>query len=137
MDGLRITFDPALETGDAEIDAMHRELFNRIDRLLASSRERRSREEVTRTLAFLGDYVVRHFAAEERRMEETAYPGMLAHKAEHARFVQEFSILYGEFMAEGPSSLFVIRIGNRVTTWLREHIYRTDRALVEHLRAQR
>jgi len=133
-DRIRITWDRNLETGNEEIDGQHRELFHRIDRLLAASREKRSREEVAQTLTFLGDYVVLHFAAEERMMAETGYPELEAHRAEHARFVQEFGILYREFKAEGPTTLFIIRVGNRVTGWLREHIYRTDRSFVEHLR---
>ncbi len=133
-DRIRITWDRNLETGDDEIDGQHRELFFRIDKLLAASREKRSREEVAQTLTFLGDYVVHHFSAEERMMEAARYPEIEAHRAEHARFVQEFGILYNEFKAEGPSTLFIIRVGNRVTGWLREHIYRTDRTLVDFLK---
>jgi len=133
-DRIRITWDRNLETGNEEIDGQHRELFHRIDKLLAASREKRSREEVGQTLTFLGDYVVQHFGAEERMMGAAAYPDLEAHRAEHARFVQEFGILYREFKAEGPTTLFIIRVGNRVTNWLREHIYRTDRQLVEYLR---
>lgn len=132
-DRIRITWDKNLETGDPEIDGQHKELFFRIDKLLAASRERRSREEVAQTLTFLGDYVVQHFAAEERMMVTAGYPELEAHRAEHARFVQEFGILYNEFRSEGPTTLFIIRVGNRVTGWLREHIYRTDRQLVEYL----
>jgi len=133
-DRIRITWDRNLETGNDEIDGQHRELFHRIDKLLAASREKRSREEVAQTLTFLGDYVVQHFAAEERMMAEAGYPELETHRGEHARFVQEFGILYREFKAEGPTTLFIIRVGNRVTGWLREHIYRTDRSLVEYLR---
>ena len=136
-DRMRITWDRALETGDAEIDAQHRELFDRIDKLLAASREKRSREEVGQMLTFLGDYVVHHFSAEERMMQAAAYPEIGAHQTEHQRFVQEFAILYNEYKTEGPSTLFIIRVGNRVTGWLREHIYRTDRSLVQWLRQHR
>ncbi|HEY6099471.1 MAG TPA: hemerythrin domain-containing protein, partial [Anaeromyxobacter sp.] len=58
-----LDFDPVLFTGVDEIDAQHRELFDRIGRLLEASRHRRSREEVVRLLEFLGAYVVEHFAA--------------------------------------------------------------------------
>ncbi len=134
-DRIRITWDRNLETGDAEIDEQHRELFARIDKLLAASREKRSREEVGQMLTFLGDYVVHHFSAEERMMISAGYPELLAHQGEHQRFVKEFTILYQEFKSEGPSTLFIIRVGNRVTAWLREHIYRTDRTLVQWLRS--
>jgi len=135
-DRIRITFDPSLETGDSEIDSQHRELFARIDKLLQASRDKRSREEVGQMLTFLGDYVVHHFAAEERMMELGDYPRLEAHRAEHQRFVQEFAILYKEYKSEGPTTLFIIRVGNRVTGWLREHIYRTDRMLVDWLRGR-
>ena len=85
-DRMRITFDKNLATGDAEIDAQHAELFDRIDKLLAASREKRSREEVGQMLTFLGDYVVHHFSAEERMMAAAAYPELAAHQAEHRRF---------------------------------------------------
>ncbi len=136
-DRIRITWDKNLETGEPEIDGQHRELFARIDRLLAASRDKRSREEVGQMLTFLGDYVVHHFAAEEAMMAAAGYPEFEAHRAEHARFVQEFGILYREFKSEGPTVLFIIRVGNRVTGWLREHIYKTDRQLVDHLKANR
>jgi hemerythrin len=136
-DRMRITFDKNLATGDAEIDEQHRELFDRIDKLLAASREKRSAEEVGQMLTFLGDYVVHHFSAEERMMAAAAYPELAAHQAEHRRFVQEFTILYNEYRSEGPTTLFIIRVGNRVTGWLREHIYRTDRSLVQWLREHR
>lgn len=128
-----ITFDRTLETGDPEIDEQHRELFHRIDRLLAASRERRTREEVGQMVRFLGDYVVHHFSAEERIMVLAGYPETAAHLAEHARFVQEFGALSQEFQSEGPTTVLIIRVVNRVTSWLRQHIYRTDRLLVEHL----
>jgi hemerythrin len=124
-----LDFDPVLLTGDPEIDAQHRELFARVGAMLEASRAHRSREEVGRLLDFLGDYVVSHFSTEERRMETLGYPDIEAHRAEHRAFVKEFGALYAEYKAEGPGPLFVIRVGNRITGWLRGHIYQTDRAL--------
>ena len=132
-----IDFDPILLTGVDEIDRQHRELFARVGALLEASRSRRSREFVLRTLEFLGEYVVEHFAAESRQMERSSYPLREAHEAEHRQFVKEIEVLRRELATEGPSSLFAIRVGNRVTEWLREHIYRTDRRLGAWLRGER
>ena len=129
-----IEFDPVLLTGVPAIDQQHRELFERVGTLLEASRSRRSREEVLRLLEFLGQYVVEHFAAEEREMLRSGYPKREAHELEHRQFVKEFEILRLELKSEGPTRLFVIRVGNRVTEWLREHIYRTDRLLGAWLR---
>jgi hemerythrin len=130
-----IEFDPILLTGVDEIDAQHREMFARIGALLDAARNRRSREEVLRTIEYLGSYTIEHFAAEERQMERTGYPRADGHRLEHRQFTKELEVLRLELATEGPSVLFVIRVGNRVTEWLREHIYRTDRLLGEWLRA--
>jgi hemerythrin len=132
-----LEFDPVLLTGVDEIDTQHRELFDRVAALLEASQHRRSREEVIRLLEFLGRYVIDHFADEERTMLQAGYPKLEGHRAEHRQFVKELEILRHELKSEGPSALFVIRVGNRVTEWLREHIYRTDRMLGEWLRTQR
>jgi hemerythrin len=132
-----LEFDPVLLTGIDDIDAQHRELFARIGQLLEASRNKRSREEVVRLLEFLGGYVVDHFASEERTMEGAGYPKLEGHRAEHRQFMKELEILRHELKSEGPTYLFVIRVGNRVTEWLREHIYRTDRLLGEWLKAHR
>jgi hemerythrin len=129
--------DPLLLTGLDAIDDQHRELFARIGQLVEASKNHRSREEVVRLLEFLGGYVVDHFAAEEQIMQEVSYPRLGGHRAEHLQFVKELGILRHELKSEGPSNLFVIRVGNRVTEWLREHIYRTDRILADWLKSQR
>ena len=42
---MTLEFDPVLLTGVDDIDAQHRELFDRIRALLEASRHRRSRED--------------------------------------------------------------------------------------------
>lgn len=130
-----LEFDPILLTGVDEIDRQHRQLFERLGALLDATRNRRSREEVLRLMDFLGGYAVDHFAAEEEAMERSGYPSLEGHRLEHRQFTKELEALRGELAADGPTALFVIRVGNRVTEWLREHIYRTDRVLGEWLRS--
>jgi hemerythrin len=130
-----IVLDDALLTGHESIDGQHRELFARVDALVLASHEHRGRAEAARLLEYLGDYAVTHFAAEERAMLESGYPGYESHRAQHRDFVKEFAALFAEFKAEGPGPLFAIRVGNRVTDWLKSHIYRTDRQLAAWLRS--
>jgi len=131
-----LEFDPLLLTGVDDIDRQHREIFARVGALLDAARNHRSKEEVLRMVDFLGGYAVEHFAAEEREMERSGYPKAEAHRLEHRQFAKELEVLRQELATEGPTVLFIIRVGNRVTEWLREHIYRTDRLLGEWLRAR-
>ena len=129
-----IEFDPVLLTGIESIDAQHRELFARVNRLIEASRARRSKEEVGHLLDFLGSYVVEHFASEEEAMAAHAYPRAEAHQGEHRQFVKELEALRKESRAEGPTPLLVMHVTSRTTEWLREHIYRTDRLLGDWIR---
>ena len=129
-----LEFDPVLLTGHDVIDDQHRELVARLARLLDATREHRSKEEVVRLLEYLGQYVVQHFAAEEGLMIQASYDRIESHRLEHRSFVRELEVLRLELQTEGPTNRFVIRVGNRVTTWLREHIYRTDRMFGEWLK---
>ncbi len=118
----------ALSVGVAEIDAQHRELFSRVERLLeASLQDDRSR--VGPLLAFLRDYVGVHFEAEERLMLERHYPGYRVHKAEHDRFARDLSAMEAELAASGPTGDLAGRVERRVAEWLRDHVYLTDTAL--------
>jgi hemerythrin len=131
---LPILWDPDLSVGVEAIDAQHRELFARIDRLLEALRERQGGAEVARLLHYLAEYVLAHFSSEEKLMLERAYPHYDAHRQEHLRFVRELEALRSEHDREGPTTVLLVRVTNRVTAWLREHIYRADRDLAAFLR---
>lgn len=126
---MKIEWDPTLEVGIEAIDEQHKELFRRLDRLLQAMQARQGAIEVGRLLDYLGEYVVTHFAQEETVMRDRDYPGYAAHKAEHEAFLEDFRMLRAEYLTSGPSTVITIRVTNRVTAWLREHIYRIDRAL--------
>jgi hemerythrin len=122
-------WDRSLIVGVPLIDQQHQELFGRLDRLVEAIRAGRSAQEVGGILDFLAGYVKEHFSAEEKVMEEAAYPEREAHAAEHRRFELDLAALRREFEQDGPSALVVVRVNARITLWLRDHIYRTDRAL--------
>jgi len=125
----------ALSVGVREIDAQHRELFARVDRLL-DAMLRGDRSEAARLLAFLREYVVVHFAAEERLMEETAYPALQRHPDEHRRFDAMLRELDAEFRDEGPTASLVFRLEHLAVAWLHDHVTFTDAAMGRWLLAQ-
>lgn len=132
--GMKWTSD--LATGVAEIDAQHKEIFTRFDRLFAACSEGKGKEEVLRLLLFLEEYVKEHFSAEERLQIRHAYPEYPAHKAEHNRFMSDVDRLTREFRAEGATLSLVIMTNKTLSSWLLQHIQRTDMAFAEYLRAE-
>ena len=131
---MALQWTTALSIGVPEIDAQHRELFARIDRLLDAMLQR-DRQEAVRLLGFLREYAVVHFAGEERLMEQTGYADMPRHVAEHRRFALALRQIDADYRALGASADLVLRVEQVAVGWLRDHVYFTDVALGRHVLA--
>lgn len=133
---MSFVWTPALSVGVDSIDAQHRELFRRVNALLVAVGGDREEQEILRTLAFLGNYVVGHFGDEELLMRETMYPGIALHLSLHARFDETFSSLRARFARQGMEATFATEVRTEVCDWLVQHVQGTDRALGEWLAAR-
>jgi len=131
---MAIGWSSDLATGVDAIDNQHKEIFNRVDRLSAACGEGKGKEEVLRLLLFLEEYVKEHFAAEERLQLRHAYPEYPDHKAQHARFMSDVAKLTAEFKAEGATLSLVIMTNKTLTSWLMQHIRKTDMEFATFLR---
>jgi hemerythrin len=117
-----------LKLGVPILDAQHRELFERVDRLLDSMLHG-DRSEAAPLASFLRDHVVLHFAAEEQLMSDLRYPEAAPHSAEHRRFAATILELDAALRQHGPTADLVLRLESEVTAWLRDHVYVADVAL--------
>jgi hemerythrin len=132
---LALQWTSALALGVPELDDQHRELFRRVDRLLDAVL-RRDRAEAASTVEFLKAFVVDHFAAEERLMEESAFPEAGAHVAEHRAFGAALGDIDTQLRREGPTAALVYRLEREAVSWLEDHVCHLDVALARHLRAR-
>lgn len=57
----------------------------------------KGKDEVGKVIAFLADYVTKHFKAEEEIMEKHNYGTISSQKIEHAQFIRDFSDLKNDF----------------------------------------
>jgi len=128
-----VQWHPSLASGDEEIDGQHEEAFRRLAALVEALEQGR-RDEIPRTFEFLGSYLVDHFGAEERAMEERGYPGRNVHRAAHARFVKEYGELRGLYEATGPSFAIAVKAATWIQGWLAGHLYGPDKAFARFLR---
>jgi hemerythrin len=132
---MSVQWDPALALGHPEIDGQHEELFRRFGALVAAM-EGGAAGEIGTLFDFLGEYVVKHFAAEEQVMVATGYPGVNVHTAAHARFVREYKELRALFDVAGPASGVIVKTRTWIGGWLRAHISGVDQGLARHLRGR-
>jgi hemerythrin len=126
-----IKWTPALAVGHPVIDTQHQELFRRLEALLTAMMKG-DKAEIGRLFEFLGSYVVEHFGAEERLMQQHGYPGYALHKAAHERFVADYTALKKTLDA-GAGAALTIKVQNWCGDWLKAHIAGTDQALAAFL----
>jgi hemerythrin len=128
-----------LSVGIDEIDSQHKELFNRINNLVAAIKQHRCKDEIDGTLRFLEEYAETHFAYEERSMQDLHYPAYAQHKAHHAQYLEHLSELKRE--AEAPrvkGSYYDLSVtaNQMVVDWIIDHIMKVDKKFGEFLGAR-
>ena len=127
-------FDDSLVTGNEMIDTQHKELINRINKLLLiCANETSAKREAVETLDYLAEYTDFHVNAEEKLQEEIGYPGIKEHKEKHEelrRVVKELHEMLEE--QEGPTDEFVEQVNKNVPAWLYNHIRGFDRSVAEY-----
>lgn len=127
-------WDPTLAMGVPELDEQHREILTELQALIHAIRRGCSRDQVGRTLAFLRAHVAEHFAAEEALMREVAYPELERHRAEHDAFVADLAHLEHDHERHGATPVLILRVNDEVTSWLRKHLFESDREVAAFLR---
>lgn len=128
-------WDPSLLTGDATIDAQHRDVFVLIDDLACL--EHASPTELLQAADIIMDHVDVHFAMEEDLMGRWAFPKSETdvHVSEHLELKhkarQAVLGFRGGWDETGEPVIAFLR------SWLVDHIENQDRELVEHIRRRR
>ncbi len=126
-----------LAVGIKSIDSQHKELFKRINNLVAAIKEHRCKSEIDGTLKFLDDYARVHFAEEERHMRETAYPGIEEQREQHRKYLEALAELKAEASLpriRGSSYDLSATTNQVVVDWIVDHIIKVDMKFGEYLR---
>ena len=113
---MRAEFDETLVTGNEMIDGQHKELIDKINKLLDSCEVGNDKLTAIKTLDYLADYT-----------------GIEQHKKEHEklrRVVEELHEMLEE--QEGPTEAFVAQVQENVINWLYNHIKGFDRSVAEY-----
>lgn len=125
-----IAWKTEYETGIAQIDAQHRQLFRMVDslgRIIDAGIEKGP--EVDHLLMFFGSYAKSHFAYEEPCMARHRCPAAKKNKQAHRDFLMFYESLQEEYaLGENPGG-HLIRLKNYLSDWLVDHICKVDAQL--------
>lgn len=128
----RIEWKPEYSVHDDEIDEHHQQLIRYIQVLDdPATRDTAADDFITLIVDGLAKYTVYHFAAEEKKMRDSGFPGLEAHQKEHADFAKDVEIFRVAF-GEGSRRLEKALLGY-LKDWLLTHILTSDRRVGEWL----
>jgi hemerythrin len=122
------TWTDDLITGNPAIDDQHKQLIAAVNDLFNAQRDGKGKQEVTRTLNFLLEYTVKHFADEEALQEKYGYPNHAYHKGLHTDFARQAVKMVGEYTAS-PSDALVAHIITVIGKWVMHHIKSEDKIM--------
>lgn len=123
-------------TGVETVDQQHQEMIYMLNGLLEAGHQGRGREEVGRTMKFLEEYVVKHFAHEEAVMDRHNCPAADENRRAHQAFLAELRLMAGRLEIEGPTLTFVNDLRARIVDWLIEHIMNCDAELKRSVQSE-
>ncbi len=119
------------------VDKQHKELFKRLGNFIktvrSDSEKDVKKEEVEKTLDFMGEYVVTHFDSEEALQKKYNYPGYEEHHEIHENFKQEVFDFQKEYRNNDYNEDFVMEFSGRLLTWLINHVASTDQKIGDYI----
>jgi len=128
-----VSWTDSLLIGIPQLDDEHRKLLSSADRLLDACRQGKSKEDIAHILYFTVSYAKEHFRDEENLQERYSYPGINAHKRNHAQFNMQTTALVKEYEITGPNVALTEKLHKALVDWLINHISTEDKKLGEYL----
>ena len=128
-----------LAVGITTIDSQHKELFKRINNLVAAIKEHSCKAEIDSVLKFLDDYARVHFSEEEKHMQETGYRGYEEQRADHKRYLAALAELKEQASlprVQGSSYDLSATTNQVVVDWIVDHIMKVDMKFGEFLKSK-
>jgi hemerythrin-like metal-binding protein len=135
------SWTPSHRSGDAELDAHHRDLLDLLGGAAAAV-GRRDAPAGRELLARFQATCLAHFALEERALASLPAASLPARAAQahldsHAEFLDDLGRLRAELSARGPTTLVRLWLSSRLVEWLRFHTRTMDAALAEAMAGAR
>jgi len=126
-----IVWDHSLETGNAKMDADHRELAGLFDQLREAAEGGGGSAACSRVLDNIVEHTKAHFALEQRLMTQYQYPKTEQHAAEHTMLIRQALEFRERFNRDfAASKAEVIQFPD---VWLTFHILFSDKDLAAFL----
>jgi hemerythrin-like metal-binding protein len=129
-------WDASFVSGVRLIDARHKRLFETVNRLIDACEQGKGKEELSKSLAFLSNYTIKHFSEEEALQQKYGYAEFPAHRQLHENFKKTVQNFAAELNSAGPSDELIERLKKEVGGWLVTHVKAVDLKMAEFIKTK-
>ena len=120
-----IVWEPRFSVGVPVIDKDHQTLVDLINQLGPAADDPEAKVVVGSVLETLWDYVLFHFAREEKLLELIKFPNLAKHKAKHESLKASVARRLDAYRTN-PDAVDIDELLGFLQTWLMDHILRED-----------
>jgi len=121
-----VDFTDDLLIGIEHIDNQHRTLIDYTNNLISIGSKAANQDEVEKSLVFIGNYVLKHFADEEAFQVKIGYPQSERHRKLHLDFIEVYKTFVDNYKKNGHSPKFVAIFKNTIVAWVVNHVMVED-----------
>jgi hemerythrin-like metal-binding protein len=129
-------WDTTFAVGHEFIDEQHRQLFSAINDLIRACSSG-TRADFDKSIAFLGNYVEKHFSDEEEIQKASGYPDYPHHRKYHEEYKNAVGKFAAKWLAAGPSEAVQQEVHMYIGGWLINHIKAQDVKLSAFIRSKK
>ncbi len=128
---MQLVWHPSYACGQSDLDAHHTDMFAQINTLLAAVLCNRPVNEVAACIDTLIDDVTRHFAEEEKILQQAGFPAVQAHAEQHRELLDHAAYLVERFKRHDLDTGELFQF--LATDLVARHMLGADRAFFSHL----
>lgn len=116
--------------GLEKIDNEHKMIFNSINNLLLEIENGKSKEEISKALDFIEDYIARHFKEEENMLINRNKKAYKIQYEQHEMYKKEIVKLRHDFQKNGIKYVLAVETQRIIGIWCSNHILKIDKELL-------
>ncbi|MDL2236810.1 hemerythrin family protein [Christensenellaceae bacterium OttesenSCG-928-K19] len=113
-----VIWDDLFKTGVEEMDAQHKEIFRRLEKL----RDQKDTARIPSLVEYFGKYLLMHLDEEQKLHQTTGYPKWGMHKSYHRYYAAQFETLKKKILKGGELAQAGKLIDKFIDEWFVQHI---------------
>ncbi|MBV7272138.1 bacteriohemerythrin [Clostridium thailandense] len=129
-----LNWDDSLLIGIEKIDNEHKQIFSYINNLLMEIEQKKSKEEISKTMDFIESYISNHFKNEENMIINKDKEAYKIQFQQHELYKKDIIKLRHDFEKNGAMYALADETQRIINMWCSNHIDKFDKKLISFIK---